>query len=224
MKKRIVFITGAGVSVPSGIKPFRGPDGIYEAQPDLKYKLRPDSFETDPQFLYDFHQDFIKEINSKTYNKIHELISQTEAPVITMNIDNFHELSGSKNVFHVHGSVFNIKCRSCDYKESNKSFKIDEKCPQCGLNTLRHDIVLFKESLNPDFFTAIDLVRFADIVIQIGSSGEVYPMADLPSKCQGIKICINPESPKNSHLFNHLILGDVLENLEKLINNDFKIE
>lgn len=224
MKKRIVFITGAGVSVPSGIKPFRGPDGIYETQPDLKYKLRPDFFESDPKFLYDFHNEFKNLINSKTYNKIHELIEKTKAHVVTMNIDNFHEKSGSKHVFHVHGSVFNIKCRNCDYKEENKDFKIDDKCPQCGLVTLRHDIVLFKESLNNDYNTALDLVRFSDIVIQIGSSGEVYPMADLPSKCKGVKICINPESPKNSNLFNHVILGDVVLELEKLIDNNFEIK
>jgi NAD-dependent deacetylase len=218
--KNICFLTGAGISIKSGINPFRGKNGIYTNNPDLIYKLRPDSFESDPEFLYNFHENFRKDITNKKPNIVHTIISKVAANVITQNIDDLHEKSGFDNVIHVHGAVSEYRCRSCHFVFKGE-FKIDEECSRCGERMLRHNVVLFKEHLLDNHKAKIAL-EDAEIFIAVGTSGLIYPVAQYPQLTKGITICINPEVPDNAHMFDYLLIGDPEKLLSELMNNDRK--
>lgn len=205
--KKIVAITGAGISKSAGIETFRD-NGIYDKDPDLKYKLRPDTFETDPEFLYNYHNDFKERIKDKKPTLAHELIAKHNISVITQNIDDLHEKAGSLNVLHIHGDLNSSRCLTCR-QEYEKCFLFGDLCP-CG-GSLRHNIILFKESLlKAD--KALKMILEADVLIQIGSSGMIYPVAGwVKSFKEGkdkLAICVNKEKPDNSRYFDYVLLGD----------------
>lgn len=217
----ICYLTGAGVSVPSGIRPFRGKDGIYEEIPDLIYKLRPDSFESDPDFLYNFHEKFRIELENKYPNKIHELIAKTAQSIITQNIDDLHEKSGFKEVIHVHGDVQHHSCRVC-LEVSEGPFKMNDSCKFCQTeHKLRHHVVLFKEGIINQKASR-RAMHEAQVLIAIGTSGSVYPVAMYPQMFEGIRICINETLPANAHMFDAVLIGNTEKILEQLLKNKLK--
>ena len=215
--KKICYLTGAGISVASGVKPFRGKDGIYTNNPDLIYKLRPDTFETDPDFLYNFHEDFREQLLDKKPNIVHDIITKTAFDVITQNIDDLHEKSGFNKVIHIHGQVNEYRCRSCHFIYKG-SFSQNQECIRCGEQKLRHNVVLFKENLLKNNLAMIVLEE-AEIFIAVGTSGTIYPVAQYPQLTKAITICINPELPENHHMFQHVLIGDP----EKLLMSLFSL-
>jgi len=212
----IVFITGAGISIESGIAPFRGKNGIYTKNPELGFKLRPDSFKTDPQFLYDFHEEFKRDLLEKKPNSVHEIIAKHGHVVITQNIDDLHEKAGSDFVLHLHGEVNEYRCQSCGNAPVKGDFLFHDSC-DCGAS-LRHNVVLFKESVL-HIEKAQRIIKKASLLIQIGTSGKVYPAANLAVQAD-FSITVNPELPDNSHLFNYNLVGNPKEILKLLLDED----
>jgi NAD-dependent deacetylase len=214
--KKICFLTGAGISINSGVSPFRGENGIYTKDPDLIYKLRPDSFETDPHFLYNFHENFRIDLIDKKPNIVHDIITKKAFDVITQNIDDLHEKSGFKKVIHVHGQVNEYRCRSCHFIYKG-IFVQEQSCIRCGEQKLRHNVVLFKENLLKNDLALLAL-SCAEVFIAVGTSGTIYPVAQYPQLTNGITICINPELPENSHMFQYVLIGDP----EKILTSLFE--
>lgn len=218
--KNILIITGAGISKEAGIETFRE-NGIYDKNPELIYKLRPDSFETDPQFLYDFHNDFKIKNQNKTPTKAHLSIAKHGIKVITQNIDDLHEKAGSLNVLHIHGELNSSRCEKCK-KMFNEYFVFGDNCKVCN-GRLRHNVVLFKEPVLKNN-EAENLLKEADFLIQIGSSGVVYPVAgyiDLFNQYSNFSkksLCIDVKDPGNRSNFDYFLKGTASSVVPKVLD------
>ena len=185
--KRVVFFTGAGVSVPSGIPDFRSASGIYNEKTRRTYspeEMVSHSFlETHPEEFYAFYREKMLYPDAKP-NRAHLWIAGLEkqgydVTVVTQNIDGLHEAAGSTKVLDIHGSVHRNYCIRCG-KHYPMSFVYGSQgVPKCTCGGMvRPDVVLYEEMLN-DRVTdaAVRAIRGADMLVVIGTSLVVYPAA-----------------------------------------------
>jgi NAD-dependent deacetylase len=181
MKKKIVLLTGAGISAESGISTFRDSNGLWENH-KIEDVATPRGWEKDKVLVLEFYNKRRKQLFEVEPNLGHmalvELEQKYDVTVITQNVDDLHERAGSKNVLHLHGEL--RKARSIGNPnlvyEWTKDLNIGDKCKD-GFQ-LRPHIVWFEEEV-PMIETAIDIVAKADILIVIGTSMNVYPAASL---------------------------------------------
>lgn len=185
--KKIVFLTGAGMSAESGIKTFRDAGGLWEEYPVMQVASH-DGWLADPNLVNKFYNERRKQLINCTPNEGHKLVAQLEdkyeVVVVTQNVDNLHERAGSTNVFHLHGELMKV-CSSRDTENphfwrtmtaDDYEVKPDELAGDGSL--LRPYIVFFQESV-PMMDKAVDLTLEADIFVIIGTSLNVYPAAGL---------------------------------------------
>lgn len=190
-----IALTGAGISTLSGIRDFRGKDGIYNAgmnknyDPDLIFDL--DYFRKDPSLYYNATRDLIYNLHTKKPSIVHLELARLESmgiikAVITQNIDMLHSKAGSKNVIELHGSPMVHRCMSCD-----KVFNYDQICnivqsgevPKCDKcrGVIKPDIIFFGEMLDAEKLNkAVQEASRADLILVLGSSLVVQPAASLP--------------------------------------------
>lgn len=186
-----VALTGAGVSVPSGIPDFRSPGtGLWENVDPMEV-AHIDVFERDPGRFWTYYRPRFQTLGDKQPNAAHEALAELErrgliAGVITQNIDRLHRAAGSENVVEVHGSIETSSCREC-----GASFGLDRidalfdargvaLCASCG-GAVKPDVVLFGELLPEEAMgAATELAEGADLMLCVGSSLAVYPVAGLP--------------------------------------------
>lgn len=191
--RKIVILTGAGISTSSGIPDFRSANGLYSTKPVIN------GIEMDPEFmlsttcLADFPDEFFHYLNTKMNfpdavpNIAHIMIAALErsgrqVTVVTQNIDNLHQLAGSSEVCTIHGSFARAYCQDCGMEyEGNIVFQdIAPRC-ECG-GIIRPDVTLYGESLPHEAWkTAIKRTQEADLFIIIGSSMTVMPAGYLPA-------------------------------------------
>jgi NAD-dependent deacetylase len=198
--RKIVFVTGAGISQESGIPTFRGKDGYWRRYDPMKLASI-DAFYDDPKLVWEWYEDRRKNILSVKPNEGHFAISQMEefkdVVVLTQNIDGLHQRSGSTNVLELHGSIIRIKCTVCDFTDNiTENFEsLPPKC-KCG-SMLRPDVVWFGEPLPQNIWqSAIKEASICDVMIIVGTSLVVSPANTLPvyAKQNGaILIEVNPE-------------------------------
>jgi NAD-dependent deacetylase len=148
--KKIVFVTGAGISQESGIPTFRGKDGYWRKYDPMQLATI-DAFYQNPKLIWEWYEDRRKNILAAQPNNGHKAISELarhkDVIVLTQNIDGLHQRSGSKKVLELHGSIIRIKCTVCDYKD-NITTNFDSLPPKCKCgNILRPDVVWFGEPL-----------------------------------------------------------------------------
>jgi NAD-dependent deacetylase len=181
MKKKLVVLTGAGISAESGIKTFRDSDGLWEGQ-DVMAVASPEGWRKNPELVLDFYNQRRKQLNEVQPNAGHRILVELENDfdvyIITQNVDDLHERAGSKRVLHLHGEL--LKVRSCanskyilDWKEDLNLGQLDPKG-----NQLRPHIVWFGEAV-PALEQAILYTENADYFAVIGTSLQVYPAAGL---------------------------------------------
>jgi NAD-dependent deacetylase len=180
-KKKLVVLTGAGISAESGLKTFRDSDGLWEGY-DLMEVATPGAWKKNPGLVLDFYNMRRRDVLAAQPNPAHfglaVLEKDYEVYIITQNIDDLHERAGSTNILHLHGEI--LKMRS----EKNKSFvceiKTDISLGQTAEDgcQYRPDIVWFEEPV-PMIINALKLVQTADIFAVIGTSLVVYPAAEL---------------------------------------------
>ncbi len=184
--KNIVAFTGAGISVESGVPPFRGENGIWN-------KYNPKIFDIDYYYSNTAEDwEIIKEIfftEMKQYkpNAAHLGLAKLEKMgilkgVITQNIDNLHTLAGSKNVVEFHGNTRQLVCTKCGENQDISINFIKQKTPQCpkcnGL--MKPDFVFFGEQIPPlAFQKSVELTNIADTFIIIGTTGIIYPATEI---------------------------------------------
>ncbi len=179
--KKIVVLTGAGVSAESGIKTFRDADGLWEGH-DVMQVASPIGWEKDQELVLDFYNKRRRQLNQVQPNAAHlalkELEEKFEVYIITQNIDDLHERAGSKNVIHLHGEL--KKARSTFDENLVMDWEGDIKQGDfCEHNyQLRPHVVWFGEAV-PMMEKAIEITSKADILIIIGTSMQVYPAAGL---------------------------------------------
>ena len=179
--KKIVVLTGAGISAESGIKTFREADGLWEGH-DIMEVASPIGWNKNAELVLNFYNKRRAQLLTVKPNKAHEILAELEEhfdiQIITQNVDDLHERAGSNKIVHLHGEL--LKVRSI----SNENFVIDWKHDlnlgdfDLEGNQLRPHIVWFGEDV-PMIEHAIDIVETADILIIIGTSLQVYPAAGL---------------------------------------------
>jgi len=180
--KRIVVLTGAGVSAESGIATFRDAGGLWEGY-DVMEVATPQAWEKDPALVLKFYNMRRKDALKAKPNAAHKTLVQLEqsfdVKIITQNVDNLHERAGSHFVLHLHGELFksrSTKNPNLVYEMQSAELNLGD---HCELNSqLRPHIVWFGEEV-PEMINAVEIVQKADILIIIGTSMVVYPAAGL---------------------------------------------
>jgi NAD-dependent protein deacetylase/lipoamidase len=186
-----VALTGAGVSVPSGIPDFRSPEtGIWENVDPMEV-AHIDVFERDPARFWSYYRPRFHALGDKRPNAAHEALAELErrgllAGTITQNIDRLHRAAGSREVVEVHGSIATSTCRGCgasyEVEEVDALFGADgvAACSGCG-GAVKPDVVLFGELLPETAMRrAQELAAQAELMLCVGSSLLVHPVAGLP--------------------------------------------
>ncbi len=180
-KKKLVVLSGAGVSAESGLKTFRDSDGLWEGY-NIEDVATPRAWRKDPQLVLDFYNYRRKNVLDAQPNAAHfglaELEKDFEVTIITQNIDDLHERAGSTNVLHLHGEIFKMRSeRDIELVyEIKGDIKIGDKAADG--HQLRPHIVWFEEPV-PKIEEAIPIVKTADLFVVVGTSLVVYPAAGL---------------------------------------------
>ncbi len=181
MKKRIVVLTGAGMSAESGISTFRDANGLWENH-DIMEVATPEGFRKNPSLVLEFYNQRRRQLLEVKPNAGHlalvDLEAAFEVNIVTQNVDDLHERAGSNNVLHLHGEL--RKARSTTHPNlvyaRDNDIKLGDTCEKGG--QLRPHIVWFGEMV-PMLEPAAELVSIADFVVIIGTSMQVYPAAGL---------------------------------------------
>jgi NAD-dependent deacetylase len=184
MKKRLVILSGAGMSAESGISTFRDANGLWNNY-RIEEVATPEGFAKNPQLVLDFYNQRRKELLTVEPNPGHYGLATLEKDfdvhIITQNVDNLHERAGSSRVLHLHGELM----KSCSVRNPNKSYDISPDHPELHIgdkdahgDQLRPFIVWFGEAV-PMIESAAEIVESADIFVVIGTSLNVYPAAGL---------------------------------------------
>lgn len=223
MKKKLVVLTGAGMSAESGISTFRDSDGLWE-----KYRVEevatPEGFQANPALVLDFYNQRRRELLKTKPNAGHiglaGLEEHFDIHIITQNIDNLHEQAGSSHVLHLHGELM----KACSVRDLNTTYDLSPDAPDLHIGDkdphgiqLRPFIVWFGEAV-PMIEPAIKLVENCDIFVIIGTSLNVYPAAGLLNyvrRGQPIYI-IDPKDVKTYRYDVHFIQKGASEGVKEL--------
>ena len=179
--KKIVVLSGAGISAESGLKTFRDSGGLWEGH-DVNKVATPQAFERNPELVLEFYNQRRRQLKTVQPNKAHRLIADLEehfsVQIVTQNVDDLHERAGSSNVLHLHGELFKVRPvnnPNVVYQWENDLVlgDVDDNNVQ-----LRPHVVWFGEGV-PKITEAVPIVQRADALIVIGTSLQVYPAAGL---------------------------------------------
>jgi len=179
--KKLVILTGAGMSAESGLQTFRDTNGLWEGY-DVMEVASPQGWYKNPALVLDFYNQRRRQLLQVKPNKAHLILAQLEKKydvrIITQNIDDLHERAGSSNILHLHGEL--LKMRSVanenDVYDCRKDIRLGDRCEKG--HQLRPYIVWFGEAV-PMLDEAIRITQEADVLIIIGTSMLVYPAASL---------------------------------------------
>ena len=232
MKKRIVVLTGAGISAESGISTFRDAGGLWEGH-DVMEVASPDGWHKNRELVLDFYNQRRRQLKEVKPNAAHEALVELEAQydthIITQNVDDLHERAGSSQIIHLHGEL--VKSRSTLDEslvyDCKGDINLGDKCERGS--QLRPHIVWFGEMV-PLLEPAAKLVATADIALIVGTSMQVYPAASLIGYGPpGMPVYyIDPRPSINYELERHTQLKVVEENatsgvrkvVDELLNKD----
>lgn len=228
----VIVVTGSGISSESGIPTFRGADGLWK-----KYRAEelatPRAFNANPELVWEWYDWRRQLIGKAEPNPGHEIIAKMEDKfqnflLITQNVDGLHRKAGSNNVVEIHGNIWRVRCTdegTITYLEENPIEKIPPIC-QCGA-MLRPDVVWFGESLPIEgLIRAENAIRECDILLVIGTSGYVYPVASFPmaAKAAGAMVVeINIERTPISQVADFTLLGKAGDVLTAIIQRNEKV-
>ncbi len=212
--KRIVVLTGAGVSAESGMGTFRDKDGIWTRH-RLEDVVTPEGFMRNPRLVHDFYNARRRSLREAQPNLAHHALARLERAVgaaggeillVTQNVDNLHEKAGSRALLHMHGELSRVMCSSCGIRGAwDEDLFTDTECWRCGkIGGLRPDVVWFGEA--PYGMNDIHArLSACDLFVSIGTSGEVYPAAGFVHEARGAgahTVELNLEPSFNRREFN----------------------
>lgn len=227
--KCAVALTGAGISVESGIPPFRGKGGIWERVDPMEFG-HIDTFEQDPGKVWRVLIRDLKEIIDRAApNDGHKGLARLEAmglltAVITQNVDGLHQMAGNREVLEFHGNCAWQRCMDCGGKTRTQEVDISRLPPVCACGgVLRPDWVFFGEAIPaPALQRSRQLAMRCDIMLVVGTSATVHPAATMPliARQTGAKVIeINPErTPLTGSISDYLIQGRAGEVLSALVS------
>lgn len=210
MKKKLVVLSGAGISAESGIQTFRDSDGLWEGH-NVMDVATPEGYQKNPALVLDFYNKRRQQLLTVEPNRAHKILADLEnhfdVHIITQNVDDLHERAGSSYVLHLHGELLKVRStRNQNHILDWKTDLLDTDKDDDGFN-LRPHIVWFGEEV-PALEEAVQLTAEADLFLVIGTSLQVYPAAGLidfvPN--QSTIYYIDPKPIKIPHLRNELIV------------------
>ncbi|MBV9049540.1 MAG: NAD-dependent protein deacylase [Solirubrobacterales bacterium] len=228
----VIALTGAGISVPSGIPDFRSPRTGLWRNVDPMEVAHIDVFRRDPERFWDFYGKRFQTLEHKRPNRAHHALAELEragllAAVITQNIDQLHGRAGTRELIEVHGTIARSRCLRCGLRFALAEVRTRQAAdvrgvPRCDCgNPLKPDVVLFGEYLQPDTLARAErLATGADLMLCIGSSLEVYPVAELPymTLAAGGRIAILTQGSTPFDSYASVRMGgDVVNDLEALL-------
>lgn len=211
LAKNVTILTGAGVSAESGIATFRDPDGLWS-------KFNPaelasiDGFLANTELVWSWYRHRVSIIENTSPNPGHFAIAELEKlfknfNLITQNVDRLHQRADSENVVELHGNIVNNHCFDCGKKfDGNTSLpdKILPKCEDCG-GRIRPDVVWFGEMLPQQAIKEAEISAMkSDIFFSVGTSGEVYPAANLPIIAKQNGAFVVEVNPKPTAISNYM--------------------
>jgi NAD-dependent protein deacetylase/lipoamidase len=220
---RVTVLTGAGVSVASGLRPYRGPGGLWD-EFEIERVATAEAIAARPVECWRAHRDWARLVGRALPNAAHEALAALEArpdvgrvTVITQNVDSLHQRAGSREVVEVHGSLARVRCASdtCDqtpFAAPPPDEAPDEPppCVRCG-GPLRYDITLFGEFLSPEAERAAQqALRACDYFLAVGTSGLVYPAASYAREAhyagaRTVLVNLEPASPPNPYFLDNYL-------------------
>jgi len=205
-KKKLVILTGAGISAESGLRTFRDSDGLWEGY-NIEDVATPRAWKRNPQLVLDFYNERRKNVLDAKPNAAHyglaELEKDFDVTIITQNIDDLHERAGSTNIMHLHGEILKMRSernRDLIY-EITGDIELGDKAEDGA--QLRPHIVWFEEAV-PMIEEAVPVVQNADIFVVVGTSLAVYPAAGLLTVADVLipKFIIDKKIPVTSSVYN----------------------
>jgi NAD-dependent deacetylase len=223
--KKTIALTGAGISVASGIPPFRGKGGLWEKYNPDEY-AHVTAFLEDPKKVWIMLKEMIDTILPAKPNSAHVALFELEemgflSGIITGNVDSLHQAAGSKNVWELHGSNRSLICMKCNrtYPIERYQKEMPPRC-ECGF-ALRPDVVLFGEQLPQDvLFGSYALAKECELMLVVGTSSVVSPMSHMPfytKENHGKVVEVNlEETYLSSSVSDWIITGKVEEILPKI--------
>jgi NAD-dependent deacetylase len=227
--RHVVALTGAGISVESGIAPFRGKGGLWEKYDPMEV-AHIDSFMRDPARVWSLLIKDMKEtLDTASPNDAHKGLATLEtmgklSTVITQNIDGLHQAAGNTDVIEFHGSFARQRCMDCSQFYDTREVDISEIPPRCSCGgILRPDAVFFGEMIPQDaMWRSRQAASDCDLMLVVGTSAVVQPAALMPvyAKESGAKIIeINPEkTPLTREISDYLIMGKAGEIMNGIIS------
>lgn len=221
----VVFFTGAGMSVESGVPTYRGKGGIWKEYDYESYACQR-AFDRDPERVWEFHNYRRRLVGGCEPNDGHRAIARCERArpssitVITQNIDGLHQLAGSTRVHELHGSLWKLRCDECGWRDEDRSAPLpDVRCPQCEAYK-RPAIVWFGDSLDSAVLRLVmDAMAECDLLVSIGTSAVVYPAAELPMIARrrgALLVEVNPEETPMSAAYHEHFRSSATEALAEL--------
>ena len=215
---KTIALTGAGVSVESGIPDFRSAEGLWSKYDPEEY-AHINSFRANPEKIWQMIKEMMELVLGVEPNPAHIALAELEhmgllSSVITQNVDGLHQRGGSKEVIEFHGSNQWLLCLQCGYRQEATSLSLEAippRCPQCD-SILKPDVVFFGEPIPWEAQTkSFEEARTCDVVLVVGTSAVVYPAAGIPTtaKQSGATIVeINMEpTPLTGFISDYLIQG-----------------
>jgi NAD-dependent deacetylase len=203
-KKKLVVLTGAGISAESGLKTFRDADGLWEGH-RIEDVATPEAWRRHPQRVLDFYNARRRAVLDAQPNQAHTILAELESDfdvhIITQNVDDLHERAGSTQVMHLHGELLKMRSERNLFTTYpiHTDMRLGDKAPDGGL--LRPAIVWFNEPV-PMIEEAIPVMQSADVFILVGTSLAVYPAAGLVDDV--VKYVVDKKVPDVSR-YSHVV-------------------
>jgi NAD-dependent deacetylase len=206
MMKKVMILSGAGLSAESGIRTFRDHDGLWENH-DVMQVCSTQGWIKDRKLVTQFYNDRRAELASKEPNHAHRVLSQLEHTYrgriihLTQNIDNLMEKAGAKDVIHLHGTLTDLRCEACtqtfDVGYAPQQDTIH--CPHCGNKRVRHNVVMFGEAA-PEYVHIQEAIRQCSLFISIGTSGAVIDIVPIVKSFKH-SILIDPKRQETRSMY-----------------------
>lgn len=227
--KKVVALTGAGMSVESEIAPFRGPGGLWEKYNPEEY-AHISTLRNAPKKAWTMLRDMHKEINKASPNKGHYALAELEKmgmlnSIITQNVDGLHHVAGSTSIIEFHGNLLTVLCMDCGYRVPSNKISLDDIPPQCEKcnGPVKPDAVFFGEAIPHDaLMRAEHESQTCDLMMVIGTSASVYPAASMPDIAKrggAIVVEINLyETGFTGHISEYILKGRSGEVLDEVVS------
>jgi NAD-dependent deacetylase len=226
--KKTVALSGAGMSVESGIPPFRGKGGIWEKYDPEEYGNIA-TLHRAPEKAWTLFREMERGIISAKPNAGHYALAELEKmdflrTIITQNVDGLHHLAGSKDIIEFHGNMQWVVCLGCGDRLRSTEIPLEDippRCKKCNA-VYKPDAVLFGEAIPPDALTrAHQESRTCSLMLVIGTTATVYPAASMPEAAKAARariVEINPsETPLTQFISDYIVKGTVVEVLPKVV-------